>query len=350
MDTGRGAGDDAPMDTVRRIDIGVFAHDEEDSIAALLATLARQDLFARPDLSVRVVVCANGCTDRTVERARGAVAAASRGGGTWEVLDLAEGGKSRTWNRFVHEASRPDADLLVLCDADIEIPDPGTLSRLARFVESRPEVLATSSRPVKDIVHAPRDLTLRDRIIARAGGTLNDWRQSICGQLYAVRASTARGFHLPVGLPVEDGFVRAMILTDVFRASEDLSRIDGDDRVFHVYRSERGIRALLRHQVRIVIGSAVNSAVFRRLAATPDPPGLLRRAAAEPGWLAGFLREALPRRYGWVPPHFLFWRLGGFRSATPRRRPILLLGWGFDAVVYVLAQAAMARGRGAGHW
>lgn len=337
------------MNDMCRVDIGVFAHDEEDNIDTLIATLRRQDILAASGLSVRVLVCANGCRDRTVERA----AAAIRGGRrseSWDVLDLPRPGKSETWNHFVHEASRRDADFLIFCDADIVIPDPDMLGGLVRFLQGRPGILAASSMPVKDIAYRPQDLSLMDRVIASAGGTLNAWQKSICGQLYIMRAPVSRSFHLPVGLPVEDGFVRAMTLTNVFREAEDLDRIDGDSTLFHVYPSERTIPALIRHQTRLVIGSAINSVVYSRLSASEDPPGLLRRAAADPEWLGALVRRELPRRYGYVPIEFLINRLRGFGRARLRKKPVIVLGFLFDAVVYAVSQAKMFRGHGAGYW
>lgn len=331
------------------IDLAVFAYNEEANITALLDTLERQDIGAQPDLSLRVLICANGCTDQTVAVARREIKA--RGlEETYVVLDLAEGGKSRTWNTFVHDASRPDADYLIFCDADIVIPDRDMLTGLVRFIRDRPALVAAQSRPVKDITYDPQGLSSLDKLISAAAGTLNDWRTSICGQLYVMRAHTARGFHLPVGLPVEDGFVRAMIVTDVFRARAQKGLIDGDDALFHVYASERSIGALIRHQVRIVIGGAINVPIYTRLSNADDPPALLKQAAADPNWLRGLIREALPRRYGYVPRSFLTKRLRGFRAASARRKLVLLVGTGFDAVVYVIAQFKMMRGQGVGFW
>ena len=336
------------------VDIGVFAHNEAAGIAAMVVELARQDILLG-GMDVRVVILANGCTDDTPALARAACAAL---GDRIEVLDLAEAGKSRTWNRFVHEISRPGADVLVFCDADIEMPHPDSLSRLVAGLLARPAVLAMGSRPVKDIVHRPDGLTPLDRMIAGAGGTLDDWKTAICGQLYAMRAPAARALHLPVGLPVEDGFLRAMILTDALTAAEDLTRIDGDERVFHLYASERRLPALVRHQTRIVIGSAINAAVFAHLRALPET---LRRAeltaaAADEGWLARVIRARLPGfPFGYVPPHFLTKRAANLlrqpRELLRRGRFfVLLAGFGFDLIVYLNAQIRMARGTGAGHW
>ncbi len=328
-----------------KVDLGVFAHNEAAGIAAVVRALRAQ---AVPGLDLRILVLANGCRDAT------AALAAEAGA---EVADLPEGGKSRTWNRFVHDLSRPDAAVLIFADADIELPEPDALARLVAGLRANPALHVMNSRPVKDIVAHPQGLGWQDRLIAMAGGTLDDWQKAICGQLYAMPAARARAHWLPIGLPVEDGFLRAMVLTDALTVPEDLARIDGAD-VWHIYESERTIPALIRHQVRIVIGSAINMAVFEtiRAVAAPDRAVALRQAAQQEGWLADVIRARLPRLPdGFVPLHFLVKRSQNLLRA-PRRllRPkgilLLLAGFGFDLIVYVLAQIRMARGTGAGHW
>ena len=329
-----------------QVDIGIFAHNEAHGIAAMVARLLAQDVLHDPAFSVRVLVLANGCSDDTAARAQ-AVGV--------EVVDLSEGGKSRTWNRFVHDLARDDADVLVFADADIEFCDAGALRRLVSAMRAH---WVINSQPVKDIVARPEGLSAMDKIIAAAGGGLDDWKTAICGQLYAMPAVRARRFHLPVGLPVEDGFLRAMVLTDALTGPEDFSRIGGAEGVFHIYASERSVGALIRHQVRIVIGSAVNLAAFGALTALPAAQrhSELARGAEDAGWLGGVLRKALPRwPFGYVPGHFLTKRV--MRAAAnprdllrPKRLLVTALGFGFDLVVYLRAQWAMLRGTGVGHW
>jgi glycosyltransferase involved in cell wall biosynthesis len=329
-----------------RVDIGVFAHNEAKGIAAMVARLLAQDLSG---LQARILVLANGCTDATAHLARAAGV---------EVADLAEGGKSRTWNRFVHDLARDAPEVLIFVDADIAFTAPDCLKRLALGLVARPELWVLNSQPVKDIVARPEGLGALDKIIAAAGGGLDDWKTAICGQLYAMPAARARRFHLPIGLPVEDGFLRAMVLTDALTGPEDFGRIDGLDGLSHLYASERRIAALIRHQTRIVIGSAINFAAFEALRALPEEARrpALARAAADEGWLVRAIRARLPGwPFGFVPMHFLTKRLQRLWShprdlLRPKRAFLALMGFGFDAIVYVLAQYRMARGTGAGHW
>jgi glycosyltransferase involved in cell wall biosynthesis len=329
-----------------RVDFGVFAHNEAAGIAAMVARLFAQDLTG---LDARIMVLANGCTDDTAAQAKAAGA---------EVADLPLGGKSRTWNRFVHDLSRPDADQLIFVDADVEFTAPDCLLRLALGLGARPALWVLNSQPIKDIVARPDNLSKMDKIIAAAGGGLDDWKTAICGQLYAMPAARARTLHLPIGLPVEDGFLRAMVLTDALTQPEDFTRIDGLDGLSHIYASERSIPALIRHQTRIVIGSAINFAAFDTLRALPEAVrhSQLASAAADDGWLPRAIRQQLPRApFGFIPLHFLTKRISRFvsnlrQNLRPKRLVVAVLGFGFDAIVYLLAQYRMARGTGAGHW
>lgn len=328
------------------VEIGVFAHNEAAGIAAMVARLAAQDLGG---VDARILVLANGCSDATVALAAHPAVA---------VVDLPLGGKARTWNRFVHDLSRREADVLIFCDADIEFPAPDGLKRLAEGLAARPALWVLNSQPIKDIVARPEGLSGLDRMIAAASGGLDDWKSAICGQLYAMPAARARAFHLPVGLPVEDGFLRAMVLTDALTGPQDFARIDGLEGMAHLYASERSIPALIRHQERIVIGSAINAAVFAELRDLPEGArhSALAEAAAQEGWLGAVVRKRLPRwPFGYVPFHFLGKRVARLFAnprdlLRPKKVLVTFLGFGFDAIVFLRAQMRMARGTGAGFW
>jgi glycosyltransferase involved in cell wall biosynthesis len=321
-----------------KVDLGIFAHNEAAGIAVMIAGLRAQLL--PPDVDLRLLVLANGCTDDTAALARRAGA---------DVADLPLGGKSRTWNRYTHDLSRPDADILIFADADITLPASDALARLITGLTQRPDLWVLNSQPVKDTaLRGPR--TLVERLALKASGGLDDWKTAICGQLYAMPTARARAFLLPIGLPVEDGFLRAMVLTDRLTAPEDLTRIDGADGVRHIYASESTLAALIRHQERIVIGSAINAALFAHIRSLPPAARAseTQRLATDPAALPDILRASLPRwPHGYIPFHFLFKRLYRARLS---RLPVAILGFGFDAIVFLRAQIRMGRGTGAGFW
>jgi glycosyltransferase involved in cell wall biosynthesis len=335
---------------MQRVDIGVFAHNEAAGIAAMVARLAAQDIWRVDGVSVRVLVLCNGCRDDTAARAQ----AAAVGSGV-EVVDLPLGGKSRTWNRFVHDLARADADVLMFVDADIEFRDDGAMTEMLCHLGG---LWVLNSQPVKDTVLRPEGLSRMDRFVAAAAGGLDNWKTAVCGSFYAMPARMARRFHLPIGLPVEDGFLRAMVLRDAITGPEDFSRIGGLEGMFHIYASERTLGALIRHQVRIVIGSAVNYACFGALDRAPQDQrhAELALAAGDEAWVARAIKARLPEwPGGYIPLHFLTKRLvKALRTPRdllrPKRLTITVLGFGFDLIVYLRAQWAMWRGAGAGHW
>ncbi len=339
-----------------RVDIGVFAHNEADGIARMLDGLIRQDTTG---LDIKIWVLANGCTDDTADRARAFLRTQEciDSNKSVEVLDLSAPGKSRTWNTYVHEVSRRDAGVLIFSDADIELPERDSLLRLFQGLTSSPNLHGFNSHPIKDIVYRPENLSMTDKVIASGSETLNEWKTAVCGSLYAMPAAKARMLHMPIGLAVEDGFLRAMILTDVMSRDEDLTRLDGGS-VFHIFAAERSVSALIRHQTRLVIGTAINVAIFDHLRALPSGRrrAALAEAASQETWLPDVIRSRLPRwPFGWIPFHcvtkrVLFISRQPRNLLQPRRLFMLLVGLGFDLVVYVNAQIKMAKGTGAGYW
>ena len=338
------------------IDIGIFAHNEAACISGLINQIKSQDIFTDPRFDLRVMVIANGCTDDTAKRAQ--AAAGDQPGITVHNLD--QGGKSRSMNRFIHHLARPDCTLVGFMDADIHLTDNSLLRRMAQAMIDRPELHVHVSKPVKDIELGLAPAGVVGRMIAMGGGGLTDFRTAICGQLFMLRGPVARGLRLPIGLPVEDGFIRAMVLTDHLTRPEDLGRIDGDDSIFHVYESIQTIPELLRHQTRIVVGSAVNTALFTKIRreahSLPQAQALLDHGTQDATWLANVLRHELPHRpYGWVPFAFLLHRVndGKWRRIL-RRGPkgiiITAAGLTLDGIVYLRATWRMMTGGAAGHW
>lgn len=340
------------------IDIGIFAHNEADGIGSVLRDLFTQDIFADPAFAVHLHVLANGCTDATVAQAQQAIGEHGMQIHV-RVHDLPEGGKSRTWNRFVHDISRPEAQILAFLDADIYIPQPHMLRELGNFLLTSAHLAGVSSRPVKDIVHEPTMQSgLMDKLIVAATGTLNDWQSAIAGSLYLLRSNIARSFFMPIGLPCEDGFARAMVQTVNFTQEGGPEiHLDGRDDIFHIYASERSIKALIDHQTRLVIGSAINSVIFARLRSLSNEDRIkeLHDSALHPQWLPNLLNRQLPNSsYGYVPTHFLFKRVRYWAKSSNKWSPknvfVTVAGFLFDVIVYLRAQFKMWRGAGAGYW
>jgi hypothetical protein len=338
-----------------KIDIAIFAHNEEQNINKIIEQISFQNILSINEYSINVTILANGCTDNTVELAHETILNLGLEHQI-EVVDLSKGGKSRTWNYFVHSFARQDSDIFIFCDSDIWFLENDVLKNLCDFLISN-ELIAVSSKPVKDISVNNANLSFIEKLIASSGGGLNKWQTSICGQLYALNAEFARTLFLPLGLPVEDGFVRAMVATNNMTSDEDLSKLSGHESIYHLYRSERTLSALIRHQVRIVIGSAINAVIYEELRdiALIEKSEVLSRVSVDEHWLKNLINSKLPSiKYGWVPWSFLFKRVKFFFTQKTKfsfkKLLVLLVGFCFDAIVFIFAQLQMARGKGVGYW
>jgi glycosyltransferase involved in cell wall biosynthesis len=134
-----------------QISIGILAHNEEPRITKTLETLFVQDVFKK--YSCEIVIVANGCTDGTAAAARRSTQdhqAVWSTLGSARVEELAVAGKSNAWNHFVHEFSSPQASVLVLMDADIELVKPNTISSMIATLKSNSQAVVCVDRPVKD--------------------------------------------------------------------------------------------------------------------------------------------------------------------------------------------------------
>jgi glycosyltransferase involved in cell wall biosynthesis len=347
------------LQRINCVDIGIFAHNESDVIARLIRDLSRQTVFGSVEWDVHTWIMVNGSSDGTANVAANACLALPEDiRAKIMVVDIKQGGKSRTVHKFIHQQSRKDASTLAFMDADIQLPEHNTIAVMLENLRDRPKLQAFTSRPVKDVTFFDLDVGRVAKLIAAGGDGITNFRKSICGQLYALRAPMARRIALPDGLPVEDGFVRAMVLTDMFAIPEDLDRIDGDPAVFHIYESIRGIRELLHHQTRLVVGSAINAALYARFRRDGTlGPALQERLLATAGnadWLQATLAQDLPRRpFGYVPFKFATQRLAAFRKSGRkglRARAILSIGVLMDFIVWCCATLRMLRGQGAGFW
>jgi glycosyltransferase involved in cell wall biosynthesis len=174
--------------------IAVLAHNEARRIGACLASLPQGDL------AVHVVV--NGSTDATAAIAR---AAAARRGDMF-VHDFAEGGKARSWNRFLFDELTNFSRVHVFVDGDAEVA-PGSVEALAAALVAHRPANAASAVPL----NGRNAAAYRAALIAGHG---------LFGDLYALRGDflarmKARGLRLPVDLVGDDSLVGALAKTDL---------------------------------------------------------------------------------------------------------------------------------------
>ncbi|MCI4589264.1 glycosyltransferase [Sphingobium sp. BYY-5] len=181
--------------------VAIFAHQEERRIGACLASLP----LDRPDTLFHVLV--NGTTDATIQRAMTAA------GGRINVIvhDIAQGGKSRTWNHFVHHLLTGGEETIIFMDGDAQIA-AGSIDALVAELAAHPMANAVAGMPMNGRMVE----TYREGLRAEGG---------LFGDLYAmsgrfVAAIRERGLRLPDDLIGDDGLVAAWAHTDLKADSE----------------------------------------------------------------------------------------------------------------------------------
>lgn len=343
-----------------RVSLGIFAHNEQKNIKNIISDLASQTLFQDQKVEKKAFILANGCTDATTVIASESINSLPSPIKTeFSVCDLPFSGKSKTWNFFVHEVCDKDpCDIIIFIDADIRIRDSNTLEKMVSQLSSGPASVI-NSKPVKDIDLNKNHLSFSQKIIASSGGSFTDYKSTICGQLYAAKFSSIREIYLPVGLPVEDGFIKAMIISTFLTLEDDKTKINGFPDIWHEYESIRSFGGLIRHQTRIIIGSAINSVAFKELSKYPKDvkkrSDFLKSASQTSDWLSSITSQQLPKfPYGYVPFHFLTKRQKGIftrKDVGPMKKIFLSIsGLTFDLIVYISATSKLAQRKGAGYW
>ncbi len=340
-------------EALMKIAIGIMAYNEERNIAATIRSLAGQTIFESPGHEVAVHVVPNGCRDATAGRAREALEEfrVRHPRARCEVNELAQAGKANAWNHFVHGFSAPEAEALLLLDADIQFGQPECIQRVVECLEANPRAVVAVDLPLKDIT-AKKDLSVREKMSVSASELQVAGAPKIAGSLYLARSAALRSFWMPLGLIVEDGFVKAMLLTDSFRKPEDTSLIVRAAGATHFFEAVTGLAAWFRHERRLVNGTAVNILVFaflRKCVEEGKIPGDVIRARNEenPGWVSDMARDyrgALPGAGELIaePLHKLS-RLPGAKRLVAL--PIALLRSALNIAVCVVCQQDVRAGR-----
>src|SRR5436189_2088040 len=198
-----------------RLSIAVRAWNEEAIIGRALNSIFHQSLF--DELSKRGETCEvlcipNGCTDSTAEIATAVMAKQADShpfahAFIGSVRNMREAGRNHTWNAYVHELSHPQAEFLFLMDSDILFNRPDTLFKLYQALLENPEAKIASDQPIKDVELKPRK-SWRDSISLATSDMNGAIQGRMTGQLYCIRAETARGLYLPKDLGIDDGFIK----------------------------------------------------------------------------------------------------------------------------------------------
>jgi glycosyltransferase involved in cell wall biosynthesis len=284
-----------------RVSIGIFAHNEQGHIGRLLKSLTKQDLLKtvgdRGDF-LEIITLANGCRDATAQEAERAAGFIRRVrpsiSARTEVIEAS--GKSNAWNIYVHRFSDPLADFLIFMDADITLVGDGTLRLLIHALEQNLKANVSVDVILKDIAFK-RAQSLSDRLSLAATELNQTGPAKLAGSLYCGRANILRGIWMPIGLLVEDGFLKAMVATQNFTNQENPHAIIRVQGAAHTFEAVTNPRSVFKHEVRLLIGTWMNVVLFghlrRMVFETTETAGALIQEWNQhnPDWFTSLLRR-----------------------------------------------------------
>jgi hypothetical protein len=280
---------------------------------------------------------------------------------SWAVHEIAEPGKSNAWNHYIHQFSSPEADLILMLDADIEFVQPEAISNTIKALLADPQAVVAVDLPLKD-AHKKTRKTLIERVSVAASNTPASSPAGLSGQFFCARADALRRIWMPKGLSVEDGFLGAMLCSDCFLAPLDPRKLIRAPHASHYYETLTNIQAIFRHELRLVIGTTLNCyLVWDFLLFATDPSGggageLIRnQLERDPNWYSKLITNAI-RNHGWwvLPRGMLLRRFSGYHAHIGLRIVrwviIAFIGFLLDLPVFLVANRRIKNTNLIGYW
>jgi hypothetical protein len=319
------------------VSMAIFAWNEESGISSTLESLFQQSIFSRlaaQKIHCEVYCVLNGCEDGTAR-------VASEFFAKWRktslfadfvhcgVADIKEKGKLNAWNQYVHEISSRQARSLFMMDADILIHLPNTLWNMFQTLEQDKQANVSIDRPCKDIIFKQKK-NLRERVSVAMSGVTAAAPAQLCGQLYCIRAETARKIYLPKDLSAcEDGFIKALVCTDSLTQPIQPARIRLAPEAEHTFEAYTAPGAILKNQKRQIMGQTiVHLLIDGELKGLPQAERenlavhLKNREIADPQWLKKLIAAHMKRtKYFWkLYPGLLGQRFKAFGNMSAGQR------------------------------
>lgn len=324
------------------ITIAILAKNEARAIGRLIGGLANQSLLTR-GYTIDLLVVANACTDGTELVAEQAMARLSSPCvRATRVHSTPLRGKSRAWNTAVHELAAPDTQIMLFIDADIRLANQTVAEDLIERLSRNTAAVACTGRPTK-ITALRRNKRIIDKVSLQVSEDSRADR-SINGSLYAVRMAAMRDIWLPIPTPGEDGFLNAMVRTRGFSQPDDVTLVTQADQVTHYYEPPK-LLAILSHERRMIIGTAVNIWLFEHFMALRPAQSvgpIIEQANRDtPGWVGTIIRRRIGHKAWAVPAQVLWWRFPRPNDqglvAYCKRLPVGIVASGFNLVACVAA-------------
>jgi len=350
------------------ISVGILAYNEADQISETIDSFFSQSIFSIENqlpVTWEIICIPNGCMDDTASIAQQAFDRHTKKLNnehlSCAVIEVTEAGKSNAWNKYIHDYSCKDADALLLMDADITFKEIDTLKNMITKLLVTPNADVVVDLLFKDIVFNKRK-SLLEKISIQMSENKDKNRVTLSGSLYLGRSKTLRNVWMPKGLPGEDGFLRAMIVTDMFRQKQDDSRIVLAEHASHTYEACSSLKEIFHHELRLIIGTSLNCYLnWDFLLFATDPNGLgagdliKNRLSKDPDWYSKLIKNQILNHGFWVLPRGMLF--SSFRKLKIKGTRNLfidillsLMAFFFRLPIYLVANYKLKKGSAIGFW
>ncbi len=350
-----------------KVSIGILAHNEEASIEIMLRSLFEQTLLSKNVGNIdnlEIIIVANGCNDSTVDVSRNTLkqlADKSSASLDWHVYDVGESGKCNAWNLYIHKFSNPESKYLFLADADIRFLNPETLYNMINLLETHKDVWVATDQPVKDISMNDKK-NFREKLLLTLPSPFmrNNIPSGICGQLYCGRADILRKITMPGELPVEDGFINAMITTNFFSSSPFPHRVQQSSEASHVFEVKTNLFQIICSEKRQFVGNIINGFLFEYFWANCNEKEnatflIQKQMDLNSEWLREFIQAEIKKRGWWLIPNNLLLKRFKFLSNLPihkaiQKLPVAMMAFILTILIAFSANQEMHKSGGLNYW
>jgi cellulose synthase/poly-beta-1,6-N-acetylglucosamine synthase-like glycosyltransferase len=187
------------------LSIGIAAYNEEESIERALEHIFKQSLWQKvPTDRKEIIICANGCTDRTVDIVR----ALQREHPEIKLIEIKEKSKVKAWKRIVKSVN-PKAKIIFFTDADV-IVHHKALERIWNAFRQEPKLYLVGGFAIPAVVEGTKDERMRRINEEYRKRVLEEKPGHLSGALYGINVEHAREIakRMPDNILIEDRFIQ----------------------------------------------------------------------------------------------------------------------------------------------
>lgn len=178
--------------------LGIPAHNEEASIARMLARVFKSIAWKNHQGRREVIVCANGCSDKTPEVVR----TLQQVHPEIKLIEISKKSKNAAWEALVH-ASNSKAENVFFADADVLI-FPKSFDALERALEKNPSVVIASGTLVPSAGYTGKRAMYEDDYVQFHRLMRGKSAHGFCSALYAMRRPVALQTRMPAQPQIGD--------------------------------------------------------------------------------------------------------------------------------------------------